>query len=154
MITALPRLTVLLPNTGSSTAVAGVASLSRSLCVAAVLRTCCTAALADHPVPIWFNVLHGQPGVEQGRAVTKQCQTLNCMASRLKSMHQTAALTCINLNGQVLKQKGCAILNALNDFVNVLGLALLDNDQPSFSFPVLNPLDALQVPVQTGGLAQ
>jgi hypothetical protein len=37
-------------------------------------------------------------------------------------------LTCINVDWQVLKQQRDAILNAVNDLINVLRLALLHND--------------------------
>jgi hypothetical protein len=52
--------------------------------------------------------------------------------------------TCINVNWQVLKQQWDAVLNAVNDLVNVLGLALLHYDKAIFCFTVLDPVDTLQ----------
>jgi hypothetical protein len=60
------------------------------------------------------------------------------------SLHTDNPRTCIDVDGQVLKQKRYAILNAVDDLVYVLGLALLHNNKAGSRLPVLDPLDTLR----------
>mmetsp|Transcript_10302 Transcript_10302/g.22116 ORF Transcript_10302/g.22116 Transcript_10302/m.22116 type:complete len:1096 (-) Transcript_10302:3570-6857(-) len=53
----------------------------------------------------------------------------------------------VNVDRQVLNQQRQAVLNAVNDLVDVLVLALLDDDQAVLLLAVHDPLDALQLGV-------
>jgi hypothetical protein len=59
--------------------------------------------------------------------------------------------TGVDVDGQVFKQQRRAALDARDDLVDVLWLALLHDDQPSTHLARLDPLDAL-VLVEGGGV--
>mmetsp|Transcript_13357 Transcript_13357/g.32645 ORF Transcript_13357/g.32645 Transcript_13357/m.32645 type:complete len:547 (-) Transcript_13357:606-2246(-) len=59
----------------------------------------------------------------------------------------------VNVHGQVLDQQGQAVLDAVDDLVDVLVLRLLDDDQAVRLLAVDDPLDALQLRVDHQGPA-
>lgn len=123
MITALPRFTVLLPSTGSSTA--GQRKRMHTMLRSSSKHLHCRSS----------------PPGQRHASCAEVAGQLHGTQERVGPV--SALLTCVDVNRQVLKQQRYAVLNAVDDLVNVLGLALLHNDKAGCRLPVFDPLDTL-----------